>query len=72
VITYHASLAAVAPPIDLLCYRAGSLRAETRVDIAEDDAYFGTLRAEYSQGILELFKRLPGPDWIEAADAGGY
>jgi putative proteasome-type protease len=61
----------VAPPIDLLCYRANSLRAETRIDIAEDDAYFGTLRADYSRGILELFKQLPEPEWIEAVDAGG-
>jgi putative proteasome-type protease len=55
----------VAPPIDLLCYREGSLRAEMRVDIAEDDPYFGRLRADYSRGILELVKRLPDPDWIE-------
>lgn len=54
----------VAPPIDLLCYRAGSLRAAMRVDIAEDDAYFGQLRADYSRGILELVQRLPDPDWI--------
>jgi putative proteasome-type protease len=58
----------VAPPIDLLCYRAGSLEAEVRIDIAEDDVYFDKLRAHYSRGILELFKRLPEPDWIEAAD----
>lgn len=61
----------VAPPIDLLCYRAGSLRAELRSSIAEADAYFGKLRERYGRGILELFKRLPDPDWLEAADAGG-
>jgi putative proteasome-type protease len=55
----------VAPPIDLLCYRAGSLKAEVRVDITEDDAYFAGLRSAYSRGILELFKRLPDPEWIE-------
>jgi putative proteasome-type protease len=60
----------VAPPIDLLCYRAGSLRAELRIDIAEDDAYFGKLRADYSRGLLELFERLPDPGWIEPADVG--
>jgi putative proteasome-type protease len=57
----------VAPPVDLPCYREGSLCAETRVDIAEDDPYFGRLRADYSRGILELFKRLPDPDWIDLA-----
>ena len=61
----------VAPPIDLLCYRAGSLRAEVRSSIAEDDPYLDKLRARYGRGILELFKRLPAPDWLEAADAGG-
>ncbi|HZA67761.1 MAG TPA: proteasome-type protease [Geminicoccaceae bacterium] len=59
----------VAPPIDLLCYRAGSLRADVRVDIAEDDPYFSELRAGYGRGILELFKRLPDPEGIEAAVA---
>ena len=55
----------VAPPIDLLCYREGSLRAEVH-SIADDDAYFGKLRAHYGRGILELFERLPDPDWIAA------
>jgi putative proteasome-type protease len=54
----------VAPPIDLLWYRAGSLRAEVR-SIA-GDAYFGRLRARYRRGILDLFERLPDPDWVRA------
>jgi putative proteasome-type protease len=62
----------VAPPIDLLCYREGSLWAEPRSTIADDDAYFGELRAEYSQGILDLLERLPDPDWIATGDAGAY
>jgi putative proteasome-type protease len=60
----------VAPPIDLVCYRAGSLRADTHIDIADDDAYFDALRAAYSGGILELFQQLPDPAWIEAAEPG--
>jgi putative proteasome-type protease len=59
----------VAAPIDLLCYRADSLRAEIRVDIVEADPYFATLRTGYGRGILELFKGLPDPDWVEAVDA---
>ena len=50
----------VAPPIDLLVYRAGSLRAEVR-SIADDDPYFGRLWARYGRGILELFQRCPNP-----------
>jgi len=58
----------VAPPIDLLCYRADSLRADVRVDIRETDPYFAGLRAQFGEGMLELFDRLPAPVWI-AADA---
>ena len=54
----------VAPPIDLLCFREGSLRAEMRNSIADDDPFFAKLRARYGRGILALFKRLPDPDWI--------
>ena len=58
----------VAPPIDLLCYRADSLRADVRVDIRETDPYFAGLRAQFGDGMLDLFDRLPAPAWI-AADA---
>jgi putative proteasome-type protease len=58
----------VAAPIDLLCYRADSLRADVRIEIAEDDIYFGKLRARYSRGILDLCKRLPDPEWVTATD----
>ena len=54
----------VAPPIDLLCYRAGSLRSELRVDIQDDDPYFAALRAGYGQGLLDLFAALPAPGWL--------
>jgi putative proteasome-type protease len=59
----------VAPPIDLLCYREGSLRVEVRVDIAEDDAYFAALRADYSRGLLELFEQWPEPGWIATSES---
>jgi putative proteasome-type protease len=57
----------VAPPIDLLCYPEGSLSAELRIDIQEADPYFADLRRQFSQGMLELFERLPNPDRV----AGG-
>lgn len=56
----------VAPPIDLFCYTADSLSAENRIEITADDPYFAKLRARYGRGILELFRRLPNPNWIEA------
>jgi putative proteasome-type protease len=58
----------VAPPIDLLCYQEGSLNADLRVDIQDADLYFADLRRQFSEGMLDLFGRLPGPDWI-AGDA---
>jgi putative proteasome-type protease len=59
----------VAPPIDIWCYRAGSLCTEVRVDIQEDDAYLAALRAQFGAGMLDLFRRLPDPAWAPAADA---
>ena len=59
----------VALPIDIWCYRAGSLSAALRVDIQEDDPYLAALRAQFGQGMLELFHRLPDPAWAPAEDA---
>ena len=53
----------VGPPIDLLLYRAGSLRAGLRIDIQASDPYFADLRERYGRGLVELFQRLPNPDW---------
>lgn len=54
----------VAPPIDLMLYRADSLCADLRIDVQESDPYFAGLRQQFGQGMLELFARLPNPDWI--------
>jgi putative proteasome-type protease len=58
----------VGPPIDLLLYRAASLRAGLRVDVQADDPYFTTLRQQFGQGMLELFHHLPDPTWIASGD----
>jgi len=59
----------VALPIDLWCYRTGSLRAEMRVDIGESDPYLATLRTRFGQGMLDLFHHLPDPTWTPAEEA---
>lgn len=59
----------VALPIDMWCYRAGSLSAEVRVDIRDGDAYLSALRAQFGAGMLELFRSLPDPDWAPAEPA---
>ena len=61
----------VAPPIDLLCYPEGSLSADLRIDIQDGDVYFADLRRQFSQGMLELFDRLPDPAWITSGDPAG-
>ena len=61
----------VAPPIDLLCYPEGSLSADLRIDIQDADLYFGGLRRRFSQGMLELFDRLPNPAWITTEGPAG-
>jgi putative proteasome-type protease len=61
----------VAPPIDLLCYPEGSLSADLRIDIQDGAVYFADLRRQFSQGMLELFDRLPDPAWITPGDPAG-
>jgi putative proteasome-type protease len=60
----------VAPPIDLLCYPEGSLCADLRIDIQAADPYFAGLREQFGEGMLDLFARLPNPDWIAGGNAG--
>ena len=55
----------VAPPIDLLCYRADSLSAETKVKLNNEDPYFAALSEGYGRGLLELVDGLPSPPWAE-------
>jgi len=59
----------VALPIDMWCYRAGSLCAELRIDIREGDPYLVALREQFGAGMLDLFNRLPAPAWTPAEDA---
>ena len=60
----------VAPPIDMLCYPADSLCAGIRVDIQEDDPYLVMLREQFGAGMLDLFRRLPEPGWVDQPKSG--
>ncbi|MEQ9488588.1 MAG: peptidase [Alphaproteobacteria bacterium] len=53
----------VAPPIHLLRYKSGNLSTYNHRRIADDDAYFLSIRKAYAQGLRRLFNRLPNPDW---------
>jgi putative proteasome-type protease len=51
----------VGPPLDLLRYRTGSLRADNLITLEDDDAYWRALRDDYSAGLTALVDRLPAP-----------
>ncbi len=51
----------VAPPIDILLYRADSFSAANLVTVEEGDAYWNALRKGYSEGLAALVDALPPP-----------
>ena len=50
-------------PIDLVCYRRDSLRIEMRRRFEEDDAYFASLSAVWSEGLRRAFSGVPELTW---------
>jgi len=53
----------VGAPIDLLVYRAGSLRVETKERLFEDDAYMKAIHQAWDKGLHRLFEEIPVHDW---------
>lgn len=52
-------------PIDLVCYRGDSLVVEQQHRVGEADEYFQMIRREWSQGLRQIFSRIPDPPyWI--------
>jgi putative proteasome-type protease len=51
----------VAPPIDILLYRAGSFSAGNMVTVEDDDPYWNTLRQDYAAGLAALVEGLAPP-----------
>ena len=51
----------VAPPIDVLLYRAGSFSAANLVAVDEADPYWTALRKGYGDGLAALVAGLPLP-----------
>lgn len=49
----------VGAPIDLLVYRAGSLRVDNRKRLMDDDAYMNQVQSAWDSGLHHLFKLLP-------------
>lgn len=50
-------------PLDLLCYRRDSLRAENRVSIDASHPFFSELRKLWGERIKQAFIDLPALDW---------
>lgn len=53
----------VGMPIDLICYEAGSLELRMRRRFDEGDPYFTALSRQWSEGVRQVFSRLPNLDW---------
>ena len=53
----------VGMPIDLICYRRDSLAVRMRRRFEEGDAYFTSLRNEWSEGTRRVFRQLPDLQW---------
>jgi len=53
----------VGMPIDLICYERDSLAVRMRRRFEEGDAYFTSLRNEWSEGTRRVFRQLPELLW---------
>lgn len=53
----------VGMPIDLICYERDSLKVCKRRRLDHADAYFSALSHQWSDGIRDVFRRLPELDW---------
>ena len=51
----------VAPPIDMLTYRADSFSSDSLAMFDDKNPYWTALRQGYSEGLSELISRLPSP-----------
>ena len=53
----------VGMPIDMLFYRRDSLQVAVRRRFDHGDEYFTSLSRQWSEGIRQVFRNLPGLDW---------
>ena len=51
-------------PLDIALVGTNALAVTFRHRIDTDDAYFGSLRQGWSQGLKKVFNELPAPDWF--------
>ena len=51
-------------PIDLMVYRKDTQQVAVRQRITEDDAYFRTIREEWSEALRKAYRNIPTPPWL--------
>ncbi|MEI6547486.1 MAG: peptidase [Burkholderiales bacterium] len=51
-------------PLDIALVGTDALAVTFRHRVDIDDAYFGSLRQGWSQGLKKVFNELPSPDWL--------
>ena len=56
-------------PIDLLCYERDRLQVELRRSIDVRDPYFAEIKRLWSEGLREVFSKLPDPVWANRFDS---
>ena len=52
-------------PLDIALVRPNAMRVTFRHRVDVGDAYFGSLREGWSQGLRRVFNELPSPDWLQ-------
>ncbi|CAN5812468.1 proteasome-type protease [soil metagenome] len=53
----------VGPPIDILCYQADSLQADSRARLEKDDPYLEEIGRKWQDGIIQLVNNMPAADF---------
>lgn len=59
----------VAPPIDLVIYRADTFRVGTHQRVRDDDPYFNSLCRHWGAGLRRVFAEAPDPPWALLGDS---
>ncbi len=54
----------VGAPIDLVVYERDALRVKIQRRLGEDDPYLATIRADWDNGLLNVFDALPPSPWL--------
>lgn len=57
-------------PIDLAFVPRNECRVGLRHRIEPEDAYFGSIRRAWGQGLRKVFNELPDPEWLVAGERG--